>query len=70
MQAIFEPRRIVFGGGVMGTQGLLQRVVDQAEKLGGGYFRTRASDIVTAPELGENAGLLGALAIAISSTSG
>lgn len=70
MQAIFEPGRIVFGGGVMATPSLLQRVVEQAEKLGGGYFRTRASDIVTAPELGENAGLLGALAIALSSTSG
>lgn len=69
MQAIFEPGRIVFGGGVMATPGLLARVVEQAERLGGGYFRTRAADIVTAPELGDNAGLLGALAIALSLTS-
>lgn len=70
MQAIFEPGRIVLGGGVMATPGLLARIIEKAGALGGGYFRTSASTILCAPQLGDDAGLLGALAIALNSTSG
>ena len=63
-QALFEPERIILGGGVMGTPGLLPRVVAAAEAMGGGYFVSRAADIVTLPGLGDRAGLLGALALA------
>jgi fructokinase len=70
MQAVFEPDRIILGGGVMATPGLLQRVAKAASALGGGYFRTNAAEIVVAPGLGNDAGLLGALALALSSTSG
>jgi fructokinase len=64
MQAIFAPGRIIFGGGVMATPGLIDRVRAQAVALGGGYFRGEPDAIVTLPGLGDQAGLLGALALA------
>lgn len=64
MQSIFEPGRIIFGGGVMGTPGLLQKVRDQAIVLGNGYFRGDPNDIIVPPGLGDRAGLLGALVLA------
>ena len=63
-QAMFEPGRIVLGGGVMGTPGLLERVQAEAERLGNGYFRGKAAEIVFRPGLGDRSGLLGALALA------
>lgn len=63
-QAMFEPGRIVLGGGVMDTPGLVDRVRCTAERLGNGYFRSRAGEIVTLPGLGDRSGLLGALALA------
>jgi fructokinase len=64
MQAIFAPGRIIFGGGVMGTPGLIDRVRQKAAELGGGYFRGDVAEIVSLPGLGDKAGLLGALALA------
>ena len=64
MQAIFAPARIIFGGGVMGTPGLIDRVREQAVTLGGGYFAGDPNEIVVLPGLGDRAGLLGALALA------
>jgi fructokinase len=66
MQAIFAPGRVIFGGGVMGTPGLIDRVRQKAMALGGGYFRGDANEIVVLPGLGDKAGLLGALALAQS----
>jgi fructokinase len=66
MQAIFAPGRIIFGGGVMGTPGLIDRVREQAITLGGGYFTGDPNRIVVSPGLGDKAGLLGALALAQS----
>ena len=66
MQAIFAPGRIIFGGGVMGTPGLIERVRQQAVALAGGYFRGDPNEIVVLPVLGDKAGLLGALALAQS----
>lgn len=64
MQAIFAPGRIIFGGGVMGTPGLIDCVRQKAVTLGGDYFRGDPLEIVTLPGLGDQAGLLGALALA------
>jgi fructokinase len=64
VQAIFEPGRIVFGGGVMATPGLITRVVMHAEALGSDYFKGKPRDIICLPGLGNKAGLLGALALA------
>ena len=63
-QAMFEPGRIVLGGGVMGTPGLIERVRAEAERIGKGYFRGKASETVVLPGLGERSGLLGARALA------
>lgn len=66
LQAIFEPGRIIFGGGVMATPGLLDRVRAQARALGSDYFVGDPAALVVAPGLGDRAGLLGALALALS----
>ncbi|MFN5084592.1 MAG: ROK family protein [Novosphingobium sp.] len=68
-QAMFEPGRIVLGGGVMATPGLIERVRAEAETLGNGYFRGKASEIVVLPGLGDRSGLLGALALAEAALS-
>lgn len=70
MQSVFEPDRIVFGGGVMATPALLDNVAATAATLGGGYFCSDAAKIVVAPGLGEDVGLFGALALTLKSTSG
>jgi fructokinase len=64
LQSVMEPGRVILGGGVMGTPGLIERVRDTADVLGSSYFRGKAHDIVVAPGLGDRAGLLGALALA------
>jgi fructokinase len=68
-QAIMEPARIVLGGGVMGTPGLLDVVREEATKAGAGYFAGDPAEALVAPGLGTNSGLLGALAVALSLTS-
>ncbi len=64
MQAIFEPGRIIMGGGVMATPGLIDRVRTEAFALGNAYSRGDPREIVCLPGLGDQAGLLGALALA------
>ena len=61
---MLEPARIVLGGGVMATAGLIERVRTAAVEAGGGYFVGDAGEIVVAPALGGDSGLLGALALA------
>jgi fructokinase len=64
LQSVMEPGRIILGGGVMATPGLIERVRQTADRLGKGYFRGNADDIVVLPMLGDSAGLLGGLALA------
>jgi len=63
LQAVLSPQRIVIGGGVSGTPGLLPRISRVAEALGNSYFGD-AAQILTTPGLGERAGLLGAVILA------
>jgi fructokinase len=56
-----SPQRIIIGGGVMRTPGLLTRVRQHLVSLLNGYVTP--GDVVT-PALGDNAGVLGALALA------
>jgi fructokinase len=65
LQAIMEPGRIILGGGVMGAPGLLARVHTQAAEQGASYFRGKAEDIIVSPGLGDRAGLIGGLALAM-----
>jgi fructokinase len=64
LQSIMEPGRIILGGGVTATPGLLGKVRLKAAELGKGYFRGVAEEIIVPPALGDNAGLLGGLALA------
>ncbi len=69
LQSVMEPGRIILGGGVMSTPGLIERVRADAALLGGGYFCGVADEVVVAPGLGDRSGLMGALVLALSSTS-
>lgn len=64
LQSIMEPGRVILGGGVLATPGLIDRVRHQTTLLGGGYFRGKADGIIVQPALGDKAGLLGGLALA------
>lgn len=55
---------IVFGGGVMKTNGLIERINEKVSKLGAGYFPGSTKHNILAPGLGQNAGLTGALMLA------
>ena len=65
-QAVLDPARIVLGGGVMATPGLIAKVRTEAMAAGGGYFVGNPAEVVVAPGLGTDSGLLGALAVALS----
>jgi fructokinase len=65
-----SPRRIIMGGGVMNQARLLPLIRARLRHWLGGYIERREllSDTdryVVAPELGENAGILGALVLAL-----
>lgn len=64
LQSVMEPGRVILGGGVTGTPGLIDRVRAKAAELGKDYFRGVAGEIVVPPGLGDKAGLLGGLALA------
>lgn len=65
LQALVEPGRIVIGGGVSKTPGLHDRIAAEAARLGAGYFRGLPAEIIVPPALGDEAGLMGALALAM-----
>lgn len=69
IQAIMEPGRIAIGGGVMQTPGLLERIRKEASRLGAGYFRGKVEEVLVRPGLGNQAGLVGALALAIEAST-
>jgi fructokinase len=64
-QAVMDPARIVLGGGVMATPGLIERVRAETAAAGAGYFVGKAEEVVVAPALATNSGLLGALELAL-----
>lgn len=69
-QALFSPRRIIVGGGVAKTPELLDRVRRESERLARGYFGTEDyARLIVQPGLGEQAGLLGGLALALRASS-
>lgn len=70
LSAVLAPRKIVMGGGVMATPGLIERVRAARTDLSRGYFEGDAEDVIVAPGLGGDAGLLGALALAIGAQHG
>lgn len=63
----FSPQVVVLGGGVMQKPGLLSKVIDYTQHSLGNYLtfpnNIQIEDIIQAPGLGEQSGLLGALAL-------
>lgn len=69
---VFSPRMVVLGGGVMQRAGLLERVRTHLRGLLGGYLASplmgeRIDEFIVAPQLGDDAGVLGAIALAQTS---
>ena len=62
IQLVLSPQIILFGGGVMATPGLLARVQRRTTALAAGYVEP----VLAPPGLGDDAGLLGALALALA----
>ena len=63
------PERIVFGGGVMKTLGLNEKLRADTARLLGGYIQAEAlsgdlEDYIVSPALGDLAGVTGAMALA------
>jgi fructokinase len=57
---VVSPDRLIAGGGVFDHPGLRERVRDHLEALNRGYVIT---PVLVAPELGDDAGVLGAIAM-------
>jgi fructokinase len=71
--SVLSPQRIILGGGVLATDGLLQLVRNAVRDLVGGYIDTPAldaeiDDYLVPPALGGRSGVLGAIALAASAT--
>jgi fructokinase len=64
LSALAAPRRIVLGGGVLGSAGLIDRIRAWHERLAGDYLVGDPRTLIVPPALGDDAGLLGALAVA------
>lgn len=65
-QALLAPQRVIMGGGVLKTDGLLRGIGAEASFLAKGYFGDVAYDtLLLASALGEDAGSIGALALAL-----
>jgi fructokinase len=64
LRAILAPDAIILGGGVMGTPGLLDRVVTAAAASDGGYFALPAAQVIRRPVLAPISGLAGAFLMA------
>jgi fructokinase len=68
-----SPQRIILGGGVMRRAHLFPMVRRRASQLLNGYIQTpeinrQIDDYIVPPQLGDNAGVLGAIALAIETT--
>lgn len=64
MVLILASDRIIFGGGVMATAGLLEHIRHHARAYLAGYPIESAENRICPPELGENSGLVGAVLLA------
>jgi fructokinase len=66
---VASPRRVIAGGGVLERAGLLPAVRDHLRRLNAGYLENpllneRIDSYLVAPQLGDRAGVLGAVALA------
>lgn len=68
--ALYSPQRIILGGGVMHTAGLLDKIREQATQRVGSYFGVDAGAIITPPGLGTCSGIAGAFELAKRAVNG
>jgi fructokinase len=68
--ALYSPQRIILGGGVLQTSGLLDKIRDRATVLAGSYFGVDAGEIIVPPGLGTDSGIAGAFELAKRAFSG
>ncbi len=68
--ALYSPQRIILGGGVLQTGGLLDKIRDRATMLAGSYFGVDAGAIIMAPGLGTLSGITGAFELAKRALNG
>ena len=68
--ALYSPQRIILGGGVLQTRGLLDSIRDRAAARAGSYFGVDAAAIITAPGLGTLSGIAGAFELAKRAAQG
>jgi fructokinase len=66
---VLSPQRVILGGGVMHEPGLIEAVRARVSQLAAGYFdsielRAGIDEYIVSPELGDRAGVLGALELA------
>jgi fructokinase len=63
---VLTPQRIIVGGGVMQQPGLIQMVRDRLGGRFAGYGNppSNMESFIVAPEFGQDAGLIGAIALA------
>lgn len=64
MIALYSPQRIILGGGVMQTNGLLDKIRHYATVRAGSYFGVNAGAIIMPPGLGTLSGIAGAFELA------
>lgn len=62
--ALYAPQRIILGGGVLQTAGLLDKIRARAAAYAGSYFGVDADAIIVAPGLGTRSGIAGAFELA------
>jgi fructokinase len=67
----FSPQRVVLGGGVLQHPGLIDQVRQQVSRLLNGYIQSewlgdRIEEYIASPGLGNRAGVLGAVAMAMA----
>lgn len=62
--AFYSPHRIILGGGVLQTAGLLDKIRARATVHTGSYFGVQADEIIVAPGLGTRSGIAGAFELA------
>lgn len=62
--AMLAAERVVIGGGVAKTAGLVERIAARTAELGAGYLPGGSRHRVTRPGLGEDAGITGAMMLA------
>ena len=75
MVCALSPQRVILGGGVMHQAGLFPLVRRETLRLLNGYIRVpeiaeRIDEYVVPPGLGDNAGVLGAIALALAAAGG